>query len=148
MRSRRMQPIARHAEQIQQQAVQVYVSAQQALVDAQLQLEQLLEYRIEYSSRRTSNGMSIQQLRDYQHFLSKLNTSIEQAHQQIDLKKNNCEKHRQAWLKSRSRTKALDSVVEKYQQQERIIAARIEQKEQDEYASRNSTRQQQAKNES
>ena len=148
MRSRRMQPIARHAEQVQQQTVQVYVSAQQAVVDAQLQLEQLLEYRIEYSGRRTSNGMSIQQLRDYQHFLSKLNISIEQAHQQLELKKRSCEKHRQAWLKTRTRTKALDSVIEKYRQQERIIAVRIEQKEQDECASRISTRQQQAKNES
>ncbi len=148
MRSKRMQPIARHAEQVQQQAVQVYVTAQQAVVDAQLQLEQLLEYRIEYSSRRTSNGMNIQQLRDYQHFLSKLNLSIEQAHQQIEFKKSSCEKQRQAWLKTRARSKALDSVIEKYKQQERIIAARIEQKEQDEYASRISTRQQQAKNES
>lgn len=148
MRSKRMQPIARHAEQVQQQAVQVYVTAQQAVVDAQLQLEQLLEYRIEYSSRRTRNGMSIQQLRDYQYFLSKLNLSIEQAHQQIEFKKNSCEKQRQAWLKTRARSKALDSVIEKYKQQERTIALRIEQKEQDEYASRISIRQQQAKNES
>lgn len=141
MRSRRMQPIAHHAEQVQQQAVQVYVSAQQAVVDAQLQLEQLLEYRIEYSSRRTQAGMTALQLRDYQLFLSKLNSSIEQAHGHIEYKKQQCEQHRLVWLKTRSRSQALDVVIEKYRQQEAQLAARIEQKEQDEHASRICTRQ-------
>jgi len=136
MRSKRMQPIAHHAEQIQQQAVQVYVTAQQAVVDAQLQLEQLLEYRIEYSSRRSQAGMTALQLRDYQLFLSKLNSSIEQAHGHIEYKKKQCEQQRLAWLKTRSRSQALDAVIDKYRQQEAQLAARIEQKEQDEHASR------------
>lgn len=136
MRSKRMQPIAQHAEQLQQQAVQVFVSAQQAVVDSQLQLEQLLEYRVEYSSNRMNVGLTALQLRDYQLFLHKLNLSIEQARKNILIKKQQCEKQKLLWLKTRSRSKALDVVIEKYLQQESIIAARIEQKEQDEHASR------------
>jgi len=140
MRSKRMQPIAHHAEQLQQQAVQVFVTAQQAVVDAQLQLEQLLEYRVEYSSNRMSTGLTALQLRDYQIFLDKLNVSIDQARDNVKLKKQQCDKQKLLWLKTRSRSKALDVVIEKYKQQEAVLAARIEQKEQDEHASRISSR--------
>lgn len=137
-----MQPIAQIAEQKQQQAVQIYVAAQQSVVDAQLQLEQLVEYRLEYSAGRVNMQMNIQQLRDYQLFLDKLNKSIDQAREQIQQRKLSCEKQRLLWLKSRTRSKALDSVIAKYQQQEAIIEARIEQKEQDEFASRIASRKQ------
>jgi len=140
MRSKRMQPIAHHAEQIQQQAVQVFVAAQQAVVDAHVQLEQLIEYRVEYSNNRVNVGLNALQLRDYQLFLHKLNLSIDQARSNIELKKQQCEKEKLIWLKTRSRSKALDVVIEKYQQQETILAARIEQKEQDEHASRISSK--------
>lgn len=136
MRSKRIQPIAKHADQLQQQAVQIYVAAQQAVVDAQLQLEQLIEYRGEYSSGRVSSGISATQLRDYQLFLDKLNLSIEQARDNIQQRKLQCEQQKLNWLKTRSRSKALDAVIAKYKQQEALIEARIEQKEQDEHASR------------
>lgn len=140
MRSKRMQPIAHHAEQVQQQAVQVFVIAQQAVVDAHLQLEQLIEYRVEYSNKRVNVGLNAMQLRDYQLFLHKLNLSIDQARSNVELKKQQCEKEKLIWLKTRSRSKALDVVIEKYQQQEAVLAARIEQKEQDEHASRISSK--------
>jgi len=136
MRSKRMQPIAHHADQKQQQAVQVFVAAQQAVVDAQLQLEQLLDYRVEYSSNRMNVGLNALQLRDYQIFLDKLNLSIDQARDNILLKKQQCEKQKLLWLKTRSRSKALDAVIEKYKLQEAALANRIEQKEQDEHATR------------
>ncbi len=136
MRSKRMQPIAHIAERKQQQAIQVYVSAQQAVVDAQLQLEQLLDYRCEYSEGRVASHMSMHQLRDYQLFLDKLNRSIDQAKLVIEQKQQQCEIQRLAWLKTRTRSKALDAVIAKYIQQEAVIEARLEQKEQDEFASR------------
>ena len=136
MRSKRIQPIAKHADRLQQQAVQIFVVAQQAVVDAQLQLEQLIEYRSEYNSGRVNDGLNATKLKDYQFFLDKLNSSIEQARLIIDQKKQICEQQKLNWLKTRSRSKALDTVIEKYKLQEAQIAIRIEQKEQDEYASR------------
>lgn len=140
MRSERMQPIARHADQLQQQAVQIYVQAQQAVISAQQQLEQLLVYRQEYSQSRVGGHINVHQLKDYQLFLEKLNQSIDQAYLVIQQKQQQCEKQRLLWLKKRSRTKALDAVIEKYQQQEAILTERIEQKEQDEFASRQAAR--------
>ncbi len=142
MRSKRFKPIVKHADQIQQQAVQVFVAAQQAVVDAQLQYEQLLEYRNEYSRNRMNNTLSIIQLNDYQLFLSKLNQSIEQAKITIQNKKQMCEQQKVNWLKTRSRSKALDAVMLKYQMQEAQIQNRIEQKEQDEFACRNAIKKQ------
>ncbi len=136
MRSKRIQPIARHADQLQQQAVQIFVAAQQAVVDAQLQLEQLIEYRSEYNSGRVSAHLNAMQLKDYQCFLNKLNQSIEQARMNILQKKQICEQQKLSWLKTRSRSKALDAVIVKYKVEEARIEARIEQKEQDEFASR------------
>ena len=136
MRSKRIKPIAKHADQLQQQAAQVFVAAQQAVIDAQLQLEQLVGYRNEYNSDRISHQSSATQLRDFQLFISKLNQSIEQAKINILNKKQLCEHQKVKWLKTRSRSKALDTVIVKYQMQEAQIEARIEQKEQDEFASR------------
>ncbi len=136
MRSKRIQPIAKHADQLQQQAVQIFVAAQKAVVDAQLQLEQLIQYRAEYNSGRISQNLNGTQLKDYQLFLNKLNQSIEQARMNILQKKQVCEQQKLSWLKTRSRSKALDAVIVKYQMEEAKVEARIEQKEQDEFASR------------
>ena len=136
MRSKRMKPVAKHADQLQQQAVQVYISAQQHVLDAQIQLEQLIEYRAEYDSSRTNSGFNAMQLRDFLLFMDKLSLSIEQAKQIIEQRKHHCEQQKLIWLKQRSRSKALDAVIIKYQLQEAQIEARIEQKEQDEHASR------------
>ena len=136
MRSKRIQPIAKHADQLQQHAVQIFVAAQQAVVDAQLQLEQLIEYRAEYNSGCVRGSANPTQLKDFQLFMNKLNQSIEQARGNIVQKKQQCEFQKINWLKTRSRSKALDAVIVKYKMQEAQIEARIEQKEQDEFSSR------------
>ncbi|VAW60654.1 hypothetical protein MNBD_GAMMA11-1390 [hydrothermal vent metagenome] len=136
MRSKRIRPVASHADQLQRQAVQVYVAAQQVVIEAQLQLEQLIKYRAEYGASRVSGGSNATQLRDYQLFLHKINLSIEQSTSNVHQQKQLCEQHKLNWLKTRSRSKALEAVVKKYQLNEAKIEARIEQKEQDECASR------------
>ena len=91
MRSKRMKPVAKHADQLQQQAVQVYIVAQQQVIDAHKQLEQLIEYRAEYDSSRVNSGFNATQLRDFLLFMDKLSLSIEQAKQIIEQRKFHCE---------------------------------------------------------
>ena len=139
MRSKRMQPVADHAERIEQDAVQLFVQAQQELTTMEQQLQQLLEYREEYRQKLTveqGRSMNIQRVRDFQLFISNLDQTITQAHINIESCKQVCEGKKQAWLKCRSRSQALNSVVEKYQQDERKQLERAEQKEQDEHAQR------------
>lgn len=137
MRSKRMQPVAKHAEQIEQDAVRVFVQAQKALADAEQQLRQLLAYREEYAGGMASRATrSVEQVRNFQAFIARLSKAIEQAHLDIASKKQICEHHRRAWLKTRSRSQALNLVVEKYQLEELRQQERMEQKELDEHAQR------------
>ena len=139
MRSKRMQPIAHLAEQKEQDAVQRYVEAQQALEQVQQQLDQLNGYKLEYQQRlhtEQSKGISIQRIREYQAFIENISSTINQSHVEIEARQKTCEHYRLAWLECRSRSQALQKVVEKYQGEERRQQERVEQKEQDEHAMR------------
>lgn len=137
MRSKRMKPIAHHAEQKEQDAVRLFVKAQQDLKDVEDQLQQLLGYREEYASQLTTqSGRSIEHIRNFQAFIEKVTKAIDQAKIEIENKKQVCERYRLAWMKCRSRSKALNLVVEKYQLEEFRQQERNEQKEQDEHSAR------------
>ena len=137
MRSTRMLPVARHADQKQQEAVQVYAQAQRALEDAQLQLQQLVAYREEYARKMScQRGLPMEQLRNFQAFVQQLGRAIKQAELDIESHKQACEHRKQQWLKTRARSQALHRVVEKYQIEERVAEDRREQKEMDEHAQR------------
>lgn len=139
MRSRRIQPVADHAEQKEQNAVRVFVAAQNKLTAAEQQLMQLLGYRKEYEDKLQSSratGIGILRIRDFYGFLEKLNLTIEQAYSEIESCKQVCEQKRLLWLACRSRSRALNMVVEKYQQEEFKQQERAEQKEMDEHAQR------------
>jgi len=134
-----MQPVARHAEQKEQDAVRLFVEAQRVLEAAEQQLQQMFSYRQEYSQKLLdveTEGLSAQRLRDHQSFVAKVGQTIEQLHLDIENKKQQCEMQKQAWLKCRGRSHALNSVVEKYKLEEFKQQERLEQKEQDEHASR------------
>ncbi len=137
MRSKRIQLVASHAEQVEQEAVRAFGEARQALEAARKQLEMLQGYREEYGQQRAQpavGAMTVAALQNYQSFLENLGQTIVQARLEIEEKARVCEQQRIAWLACRSRRKALDTVVEKYQQQERHRQNKAEQKEQDEHA--------------
>ncbi|MCW8956419.1 MAG: flagellar export protein FliJ [Gammaproteobacteria bacterium] len=139
MRSKRMQPVADHADRKEQDAVRVFVAAQDKLAAAELQLEQLLGYLKEYEEKLQSSqasGIGILRIRDFYGFLDKLNLTIEQAYIEIEICKQQCDKEKQLWLACRSRSRALNMVVEKYQLEEFKQQERAEQKEMDEHAQR------------
>ena len=117
--------------------MRAFGEARQALEAARKQLEMLQGYRNEYGQQRAQPAevaMSVAALQNYQCFLENLGQTIVQARLDIEEKARVCEQQRIAWLACRSRRKILDTVVEKYQQQERYLQNRAEQKEQDEHA--------------
>ena len=134
-----MQPVAQHADKKEQDAVRLFVEAQRVVEEAEEQLQQLFTYREEYSKKilpTDSRETSGQRLQDFQSFLATLAHTIEQLHIDIENKKNLCEMKRQAWLKCRGRSHALNSVVEKYKLEEFKQLEKYEQNEQDEHAAR------------
>lgn len=139
LRSKRMQPVAHFAEQNEQDAVRIFVEAQNALEASEQQLQQLLHYREEYKqqlSDQQRQSISMRRVRDYQEFIDNLSGTIESAYQDVIVKKQICDEKKQLWLACRSRSHALNSVVEKYRHEESQHRERQEQKEQDEHAQR------------
>jgi flagellar FliJ protein len=136
MKSDRIKPIANHADKKEQDAVRVFVAAQKDVEQAEAQLLQLQNYRDEYSRQLVSVSFNAERLRDYQLFVAKLNQAIDQTKIDIENKRRICEVKKQSWLKCRSRSHALNWVVEKYESEELRAEERREQKEMDEHAAR------------
>jgi len=139
MRSKRMQVVAHHADQKEQDAVRLFVEAQRVVEAAEQQLQQLFGYRDEYSQKLLStgsSGLSSQRMQDHQSFVATLGQTIEHLRIDIENKKLQCEIQKQAWLKCRARSHALNSVVEKYKLEEYMQLEKQEQNEQDEHAAR------------
>lgn len=120
-RSKRLKPVATHAKNQEQDAARTFAVAQQRVVDSESQLVQLEGFRTEYLERYQTTSQqvgSMTQLLDYQAFLAKLNQGIGQAHNTINICRQQRDILKKQWLQRRVRRQALDSVVKKYQQVE------------------------------
>ena len=138
-RSQRMQPVADHAGQKEQKAVNAFVEALDSLKTIEDQLQQLLGYREEYKQQLSSqqkHTMSMRRVRDYQQFIENLSYTIENAYRELEEKQRICEEKKKIWIATRSRSHALNSIIAKYQLQEIAFRELLEQKEQDDYAQR------------
>jgi len=129
-----MKPIVHHADQREQTALGHMAEAQQALHQLQQQQAQMQDYRDEYLAGLGSGvtGFNGQQLRDYRAFLQRLGGVIDQLGFQIQEAGQRLEQRRKEWLACRSRTQALEKVMQNYQHQENREEQRREQKLQDE----------------
>ncbi len=132
VRSERMRPVARLAETKESEAAKALADATARLAEQQQRLDDLTAYRDEYTARfkETSGlGVSAARFQQFQRFLASLGEAIEQQRRVVDSARRLLEERRRLWQGARSKTKALESVVEKYQQEEALAAGRKEQKE-------------------
>lgn len=100
----------------------------------QKQLEDLISYRDEYVAgfeQAGKAGLSCVQLRDYQVFLSRLDTAILQQQQQLLACRQKCEQSQAEWQDKHGRSKMIDKVVENRRQTENRRQDELEQREQD-----------------
>lgn len=103
--------------------------------DRQQQIEQ---YREEYRQRlanTAAKGMKIYQWHDFQLFLGKLDTAVEQQtleHRRSVAWLENC---KQAWLRCEQEVKAYETLRDRHDQRENLRAAKADQRQTDEWAS-------------
>lgn len=138
-RSKRMTPVARIADNKERDAAKVFGKSQQNLKDHEDRLEELARYRDEYNARfleSGSNGLEAQKAHAYRIFLNRLSDAIVHQREIVRQFTEELIKRKENWMHKRSRAKALEKVVERYQAQEEKEAERREQKESDESASR------------
>jgi flagellar FliJ protein len=133
--SKRIKPVQQVAATRERDAARTMGHARQLLAQEEAKLVQLKQYHQEYLARFqqvSSQGMSAAQLQEYRAFLSKLDDAIQQQEKVGATSVANHTTHRDNWKQKRTRTQALDKVVQRYRREERKSADRVEQKENDE----------------
>ena len=136
-RSERMAPVQQALESTQQDRARDFGAAQRQLESAEQKLKDLEQYHDEYQrgfQQRARTGQSVTALRDYQVFLARLQDAIRQQTQVVLQARDGLTGSRQRWQSAARKSKAVESVVDRWQQDERRQADRIEQKESDERA--------------
>jgi flagellar FliJ protein len=138
-RSERMVPVQKVLGSTERDRARDVGAAQQALSAAETKLRDLQQYYEDYqkgfqdSARAGQNAL---RLRDFQLFLARLETAVNQQQQVVAQARAGVAGSTQRWQSAAQRVKAVDSVVDKWQQDEQRHMDRLEQKDTDERASR------------
>ncbi len=84
--------------------------------------------------------MDVKQLQEYRLFLARLNDAIAQQQKTVLQAERDVERCRSGWMRTRTRSQALDKVRERYQHVERQEAERREQADLDERSTQSASR--------
>ena len=138
-KSQRLKPVSEIAASHERDAAK-HMGEQQRLLDAHRQkLEDLIQYRSEYSEKMLSagsSGIGAGQMQDYSMFIRRLEEAIAFQRGQIDLAQRQLEVKQREWRAMHTRSEALDRVVTRYQVNENRERDRREQRENDDRAQR------------
>jgi len=136
-KSKRMQPVARVAEQRERKAAVEMAEFRRFLDAQQTRLDELNNYRNDYArtfEQAGRGGMDAARMADYRRILARLNDAIAYQEQRLVSLHNDYEQVRRRWTDTRTRAAALDKVMERYREEERREGDRREQGESDERA--------------
>lgn len=137
VKSKRFKPIAKFAQSRQDEAARLLGESQQALSAQEIRLADLKTYREEYVESYQNaggRGMSIEQMRNYRSFLDNLDKAISQQEMMVQNAVADVHKDKDSWADKFSRRKVLDTVVDRFRQQEQKQLDRTEQRELDDRA--------------
>lgn len=138
-KSKRMKPLAKVVESRERTAARVLGEQRRMLNEAETRLTELLGYRDEYAKKfEFSGGASIdaRRMQDFRVFISRLNEAI--IHQQLRVEHNRkeYEARRHQWYATRTKTRAVDKIIDRYRGDEARVAERREQAESDDRSTR------------
>lgn len=134
VKSKRFKPIVNLAKNSEREAAKALGSALQRLDEQLLRLNQLIGYQAEYNQRLSTsggNGINGRALNEYRGFLAKLAIAIEQQNLLVIQARQALDEKKRFWFAKRGRSKALDTVLDKYVQNEQRQLERKEQRELD-----------------
>jgi flagellar FliJ protein len=142
-RSERMAPVQRVLGKTEQQRARDLADSRTRLAEAESKLQDLEQYRRDYQQtfqQRASAGQPVMQLRDFQVFLARLDQAIQQQKQIVEAGRGDVAGQTTRWQSAARQVKAVDSVVGRWQGEERREQDRRDQKETDERAQRKAPR--------
>ena len=142
MRSKRLSPVLKIAENRELYAARAVAESRRNLQHYEQKLAELEAFRDEYSTSQRagqSTTTSVTQLREYQKFLKQLNDGIFIMSEQVAQLKSIDDETESKWRKARTRTDALDKLIVKMEGIEDLIQLNRESNEVDERSQRKST---------
>ena len=98
--SDRFKPVIKVAANREATAARKFGESQKLQHEEENKLANLRQYHAEYMARfqqSASSGMNANQLREYQAFLSKLETAINEQEDVVRRSRDNCTQHKQQW---------------------------------------------------
>ena len=107
--------------------------------DMQQRLQLLLEYRGEYTARLArvaQTGMHSADWRNFREFIDNIDAAIAQQRELVAAARREVESGQQHWHSQQRRLKSFDTLYQRHRSAERRGEARLEQKEQDDFALR------------
>jgi flagellar FliJ protein len=134
-RSKRLDPVVELAAKASEAALTRVGAANAAWAGDKAQLDDLVKYKGEYLARfREGNQltMSAQKVMELRAFLVQLDQAIASQERQVEQSFNNLHQEQLMWKTVRSKEKAVQSLVGKYQQEEVRVEMKQEQLENDE----------------
>ncbi|MCB1797683.1 MAG: flagellar export protein FliJ [Gammaproteobacteria bacterium] len=131
-----IQKIALHKERKAAAALGESLKTREAAVQ---RLDELRQYLAEYQerfARAARNGLSSSQILEYQVFISKLETAIEQQEGNVARTQKNCDSSKADWRGRYTKSKAMDNAVGRMVDEERRSDDKKEQSDNDERGQR------------
>jgi len=138
IRSKRLQPVQKLANQAAERQALVLLKAQQVAAVAQGKLDQLSEYRLDYLARlreREQGAIDLRHLQEGRVFLTKLTEAIAIQAQEVSRTNQNVSNQRQQLITLQQKCQSFDGLVDRYHVMERREADRQDQLRADDLAS-------------
>lgn len=136
-RADKLKPALEMAKRATEQSLLQLAEANQSLVRDQQQLTELQQYRDDYLQRfRQADPMIMkaQKQLELRAFMAQLDSAIRMQENQVQETLQYAQRHHQYWLDTRAKEHALESLLERYQQQADQRALRQEQITTDEHS--------------
>ncbi|MGF1643650.1 MAG: flagellar export protein FliJ [Thiotrichales bacterium] len=133
LRHQRLRPILDITQAQQDLAARELARLMQQQEAARRQLEQLLGYLTEYEQRQTGQTtmLNLPLLENTQAFLVKLNDAIDQQREKLTQIERRVRQQIEHWQQIKTRTDALEKIIQNYQLADRTARERRDQREQD-----------------
>jgi flagellar protein FliJ len=138
-RVRRLEPVRAIAHDAERAVAVRVANIEKRLADAQLREQDLRRYRQEYQdnyAQRAGTGLPVRQLREFQTFLARLGAAVEAQQATVAQLRQEAEQERARLRSAMTRRKALGTVIERAQREERAMDEKRTQHELDEHALR------------
>jgi flagellar export protein FliJ len=138
MKSKRFEPIQEIASTSAKDLSRVMGEASRKVADLEGKLQQLQDYRDEYTRNSSQSGAATDavKLQNYRSFLDRLGEALRQHLKSLEHARADYEKKRAQWSEKRVEAESLGRVVERFRKEERHAIDRREQREGDDAAMR------------